>query len=234
VTQLDYDSVVDVTHLVKDGQLRYKAPADGNNYVLFTFYQRRTGYLAAQGAFDNATSPDNPASWFAYVVDHYSQEGTDLWTDFTEKYVMDGENGDLLRQLGRYAWEDSAEFRATLFWTDELRSFFRQSRGYDITKALPALFGTTGLPPSTLANSYFYFAFSDHENGTDISWKLRNDFYQCLQEMYEKYHLTGLSEWSGQMGYARQSSAVRDSSKSSSSVGHGLCSCLYRRSGDGV
>ncbi|CAL5870144.1 uncharacterized protein PFLUO_LOCUS4379 [Penicillium psychrofluorescens] len=196
VTQLDYDSVVDVTNLVKDSQLRYKAPADGSDYVLFTFYQRRTGYLAAQGAFNNATNPDNPASWFAYVVDHYSQEGTDLWTEFTEKYVMDGENGDLLRQLGHYAWEDSAEFRATLFWTDELRSFFRQSRGYDITKALPALFGTTGLPPSTLANSFFYFAFSDHENGTDISWKLRNDFYQCLQEMYEKYHLTGLSEWS--------------------------------------
>ncbi|EHK51100.1 hypothetical protein TRIATDRAFT_94297 [Trichoderma atroviride IMI 206040] len=195
VTQLDFDSVNDITNLVKDGILNYTSPADGNDYVLFTFYQRRTGYLAAQGAFNNATTPNNPASWFAYVVDHFSQEGTDLWTGFTEKYVMNGGNGDLLAQLGMYAWEDSAEFRATLFWTDELSSYFRQTRDYDITTALPALFGTTGLPPSTLANSYFYYGFNDHENGTDISWKLRNDYYQCLQELYEQYHLDGLSKW---------------------------------------
>ena len=196
VTPLLYDSVQDVSHLVRDGQIHYTAPDDGGEYMLFSFYQRRTGYLAAQGAFDNATNAHNPASLFAYVVDHFSQEGTDLWTGFTEKYVMNGENGDLLRQLANYAWEDSAEFRALLFWTDEIRNFFRESRGYDITKSLPALFGTTGLPPSTLANGYFYFSFSDHEDGKDISFKLRNDFYQCLEEMYEKYHLEGLSEWS--------------------------------------
>ncbi|KAH0522946.1 hypothetical protein TsFJ059_006725 [Trichoderma semiorbis] len=200
VTQLDFDGVDDITHLIEDGKLTYTAPADGNEYVLFAFYQRRTGYLAAQGAFNNATDPKNPASWFAYVVDHFSQEGTDIWTGFTEQYVMNGENGDLLRQLGLYAWEDSAEFRATLFWTDELRSYFRKTRGYDITTALPALFGTSGLPPSTLANSYFYYAFNNHENGTDISWKLRNDYYQCLQEMYEQYHLDGLSKWTSKWG----------------------------------
>lgn len=200
VTQLDFDSVDDITHLIEDGKLTYTAPTDGNEYVLFAFYQRRTGYLAAQGAFNNATDPKNPASWFAYVVDHFSQEGTDIWTSFTEQYVMNGENGDLLRQLGLYAWEDSAEFRATLFWTDELRSYFRKSRGYDITTALPALFGTNGLPPSTLANGYFYYAFNSHENGTDISWKLRNDYYQCLQELYEQYHLDGLSKWTSKWG----------------------------------
>ncbi|UKZ82928.1 hypothetical protein TrVFT333_010728 [Trichoderma virens FT-333] len=169
VIQLDFDTVDDITHLINDGKLNYTTPADGNEYVLFVFYQRRTGYLAAQGAFNNDTDPKNPASWFAYVVDHFSQEGTDLWTSFTDQYVMNGENGDLLRQLGLYAWEDSAEFRATLFWTDELRSYFRKTRGYDITTALPALFGTNGLPPSTLANGYFYYAFNNYENGTDIS-----------------------------------------------------------------
>ena len=95
-----------MTNHVKNGSLAYEAPGDGD-YVLLAFWQRRTGYLAAQGAFDNATNSDNPASWFAYVVDHYSQAGTDLWTNFTEQYVMNGENGDLLRQLGLYAWEDS-------------------------------------------------------------------------------------------------------------------------------
>ncbi|PTB65492.1 hypothetical protein BBK36DRAFT_1121182 [Trichoderma citrinoviride] len=200
VVQLDYDSVVDITDSVTDGKLHYTAPADGGSYVLFAFYQRRTGYLAAQGAFNNATDPRNPASWFAYVVDHFSKEGTDLWTSFTEQYVMSGENGDLLRQLGLYAWEDSAEFRATLFWTDNLRSYFRKTRGYDITLALPALFGTNGLPPSTLANGYFYYAFNSQANGTDISWKLRNDYYQCLQEMYEQYHLDGLSKWTSKWG----------------------------------
>ncbi|KAL7809597.1 hypothetical protein V8C26DRAFT_438328 [Trichoderma gracile] len=200
VVQLDFDSVIDVTDTIIDGKLHYTAPSDGNSYVLFAFYQRRTGYLAAQGAFNNATDARNPASWFAYVIDHFSQEGTDLWTSFTEEYVMNGENGDLLKQLGLYAWEDSAEFRATLFWTDELRSYFRKTRGYDITPALPALFGTNGLPPSTLANGYFYYAFNSHANGTDISWKLRNDYYQCLQEMYERYHLDGLSKWTSKWG----------------------------------
>ena len=75
MTQLEYSSVLDVTHLANHGKIEYTAPDDGKEYILFTFWQRRTGYLAAQGAFNNATTPDNPASWFAYVVDHFSQEG---------------------------------------------------------------------------------------------------------------------------------------------------------------
>lgn len=200
VTRLDFDSVQNVTPLAKNGTISWTAPDDGHEYVLFTFYQRRTGYLAAQGAFDNATDPNNPASWFAYIVDHFSQAGTDLWTGFTEQYVMDGENGDLLRQLGLYAWEDSAEFRATLFWTDEFAAFFNRTRGYDIVPILPILFGTTGLPPSTLSDSYFFFSFGEETNATNVDWKLRNDYYQALQELYEIYHLDGLSEWSASWG----------------------------------
>ncbi|KUJ08087.1 uncharacterized protein LY89DRAFT_600512 [Mollisia scopiformis] len=195
VIQLDYDGVQDITHLVVDGKVTYIAPNDGSEYVLLIFWQRRTGYLAAQGAFNNATSPDNPASWFAYVVDHFSQEGTDLWTSFTEKYVMGGENGELLRQLGVFAWEDSAEFRATLFWTDKFQTYFQQSRNYSVVHSLPSLFGTTGVPPSTLINGYYYYSFTD-ANGTDIGEKLRNDYRQVLQELYEKFHLDGLSSWS--------------------------------------
>ncbi len=107
---------------------------------------------------------------------------------------MNGENGELLRKVGSYAWEDSAEFRATLFWTDDFQSFFKASRGYSSTTALPSYFGTTGVPASTLANGYYYFAFND-ANGTDISEKLRNDYRQALQSLYEKYHLDGLSAW---------------------------------------
>lgn len=64
-----------MTKLAINGAINYTAPDDGADYILFTFWQRRTGYLAAQGAFNNATNPNNPASWFAYVVDHFSQEG---------------------------------------------------------------------------------------------------------------------------------------------------------------
>lgn len=187
-----------MTSFANNGSLSYVVPDDGE-YVLFAFWRRRTGYLAAQGAFNNATNLDNPASWFAYVVHHFSQEGTDLWTGFTEQYVMDGGNGDILRQLGLYAWEDSAEFRATLFWTDDFISFFERSRGYNPIKALACQFGTTGLPPSTLNNSYFYFAFSNAAS-EDMSWKLRNDYRQALQEAYETFHLDGLSTWSALWG----------------------------------
>ncbi|KAL9090855.1 MAG: hypothetical protein Q9165_005063 [Trypethelium subeluteriae] len=194
VIQLDYSSVQELTLHVANNNLTFMTPNDGD-YVLLSFWQRRTGFLAAQGAFNNATSPSNPASWFAYVVDHFSQEGTDLWTNFTEQYVMNGENADLLQQLGLYAWEDSAEFRAELFWTDDFISHFTESRGYDPIPALACQFGTTGLPPSTLANGFFYFSFVD-DSGADISWKLRNDYRQALQEAYEQYHLEGLSKWS--------------------------------------
>lgn len=112
---------------------------------------------------------------------------------------MNGGNGDLLRQLALYAWEDSAEFRATLFWTDDFISFFERARGYSPVKALACQFGTSGLPPSTLANSYFYFAFTD-AGGHDISWKLHNDYWQALQEAYETYHLEGLSKWAATWG----------------------------------
>lgn len=198
VIQLDFNSTRDVTPLVQNGHVNFTAPSDGE-YILFSFWQRRTGYLAAQGAFNNATTPSNPASWFAYVVDHFSQEGTFLWTNFTEQYVMNGENGDLLRQLGLYAWEDSAEFRATLFWTDNFIEAFEQSRGYNPIKYLPIQFGTTGVPPSTLANGYFYYSFA-HNNNSKINAQLRNDYRQSLQELYEKHHLEGLSEWSAKWG----------------------------------
>ncbi|KAI9661079.1 MAG: hypothetical protein M1821_009406 [Bathelium mastoideum] len=194
VVQLDYSSVRVLKLRLANDTLAFVTPDDGE-YVLLAFWQRRTGYLAAQGAFNNATSPSNPASWFAYVVDHFSQEGTDLWTNFTEQYVMNGENADLLQQLGLYAWEDSAEFRAELFWTDDFISYFTKSRGYNPIPALACQFGTTGLPPSTLPNGYFYFSFVD-DSGNDISWRLRNDYRQALQEAYEQYHLEGLSTWS--------------------------------------
>lgn len=42
---------------------------------------------------------------------------------------MNGENGDLIRQLGLHAWEDSAEFRATLFWTDDFLNFSSSPEG---------------------------------------------------------------------------------------------------------
>jgi hypothetical protein len=109
--------------------------------------------------------------------------------------LLNGENADLVRKLGTYAWEDSAEFRATLFWTDKFESFFKESRDYSPIKAVASYFGTTGVPPSTLANGYFYFSFSD-EDGNDIGEKLRNDYRQVLQQMYETYHLDGLSKWS--------------------------------------
>lgn len=112
---------------------------------------------------------------------------------------MDGENADLIRKLGAYAWEDSAEFRATLFWTDEFESFFTKSRNYSSIKAVASYFGTTGVPPSTLPNGYYYFSFSDDE-GNDIGEKLRNDYRQVLQQMYETYHLDGLSKWSASWG----------------------------------
>ena len=194
VVQLDYSSVQELPSSSPNGILTFTTP-DDSEYVLLTFWQRRTGYLAAQGAFNNATNLSNPASWFAYVVDHFSQEGTDLWTNFTEQVVMNCENADVLQQLGLYAWEDSAEFRAELFWTDDFVSYFTESRGYSPIPALACQFGTTGLPPSTLANGYFYFSFVT-DDGTDISWKLRNDYRQALQEAYEQYHLEGLSKWS--------------------------------------
>jgi hypothetical protein len=105
---------------------------------------------------------------------------------------MNWENGELLRQLGSYAWEDSAEFRATLFWIDDFQNFFEASRNYYSTKALTSYFRTTGMPTSTLANGYYSFSFSD-ANRNDIGDKLRNDYRQVLQQWCEKYHLDGLS-----------------------------------------
>jgi hypothetical protein len=196
--QLDYESVIDVTNLTINRSLTYTTPNDGE-YILFAFWQRRTGYLAAQGAFNNATNPQNPASWFAYVVDRFGQAGTYLWTGFTEQYVLNGDAADLLRQLALYAWEDSAEFRATLFWTDDFASYFQRSRGYSPIKSFTAQLRTTDLPSSTIANSYYYYAFSD-SSGKDISSKLRNDYRQALQEAYEEFHLDGLFAWYSSWG----------------------------------
>jgi hypothetical protein len=139
---------------------------------------------------------------------------------------MNGENGEILRQLGSYAWEDSAEFRATLFWTDEFQSFFEASWNYSSTKALASYFGTTGVPASTLANGYYYFSFND-ANGTDIGDKLRNDYRQVLQQLYEKYHLNGLSTWSASWDLQGSVQPYATAPQLAPPMGHDIRCCTH-------
>ncbi|MGO4421793.1 family 78 glycoside hydrolase catalytic domain, partial [Streptomyces sp. MCAF7] len=113
--QLDLDSVTDLTALVRDGELRWTAPDDGQ-WALISYWERGSGQR-----------PEGPAHTapLAYVVDHFSTAGTRAVTDFWERRILTRRVRELLRRAGGALFEDSLEIEtdATL-WTPGLADEF--------------------------------------------------------------------------------------------------------------
>ncbi|KXS22493.1 hypothetical protein M427DRAFT_65436 [Gonapodya prolifera JEL478] len=72
IVSIDFNSTKDVTDQVRNGNI--SASVVQNRSVLLAFYYRRNGYREAAGGFAGP-KPSAPASWRAFVVDHFSATG---------------------------------------------------------------------------------------------------------------------------------------------------------------
>ncbi|KAI1360749.1 hypothetical protein F5Y08DRAFT_348515 [Xylaria arbuscula] len=76
----------------------------------------------------------------SWIVDHFSAAGARKMTSFFDDYVVpDDADKELLSRVSKYAWEDSMEMNAALWWTTGFAELFRSSRGYEINTCLPFL-----------------------------------------------------------------------------------------------
>ncbi|RMY75379.1 hypothetical protein D0862_13944 [Hortaea werneckii] len=194
-------SLKDVTSHVNtaNGHLSWNFPADstGLEYQVFAFYRNHSNYHEqAPPWYVNSSVPQSPVETYrqngSWIVDHFSPTGAQLIIDFWEKYLLGNGSRELIREVGNYIWEDSAEFGAgTLVWyTPSLFKAFQSARGYDLTKYLPLIYQFNTEAPGPLASPDHYF--TDEADG---GMAHINDYRQTLTEMYQVY-LSTLTNWS--------------------------------------
>ncbi|KUI65520.1 hypothetical protein VM1G_01214 [Cytospora mali] len=202
IVLLDEDSYVDLTPLVStDGQLEWIPPVNGGNstWNIFSYWQQYTNQRECHGGL-NATTVIGNGSW---IVDHFSNIGAQKVTDFWDEQILsDNETADLLASVGEYAWEDSMEFLAALYWTPDFLARFEQKMGYSLIKYLPLLYDPSNSWHSTTAypELYRYGEYTlDNQSVHNLNYRA------VLGSGYQEYiaHFENWSHSKG-LGYSNQ------------------------------
>ncbi|WP_328460634.1 glycosyl hydrolase [Streptomyces sp. NBC_00448] len=182
---LDRSSVTDVTgKLDARGGLSYTFPqGNGRPWVVLDFYQTADGQAATN------VSPTGSA----YVLDHLSADGATALTDFWDRNILaDPAVKDAIARTARTAgtpaiFEDSLELSDELTWTWDFPDRFRQSRGYSVDQALPAL---AGFDARRVSGHPVAFTYSDGQSA-----RMVRDYEQTFSDLYGNRYLTALESW---------------------------------------
>jgi hypothetical protein len=86
-----------ITAKVIDGKLSYTPPENGT-WQIFTFYERFTNQKSCTGA----PVPDSIIGNGSWIVDHFSESGAQVTTDFIDQNVLDKSNKVALANVGQY------------------------------------------------------------------------------------------------------------------------------------
>ncbi|MGP3960664.1 glycosyl hydrolase [Nonomuraea sp. 3N208] len=174
-TGLDPASVVEVT--VDGGQVSWTAPADGE-WMLIAYWERGSGQRPESGPH---TAPE------AYVVDHFSQSGTQAVIDYWESTLLTPAVRRLLKRSGGALFEDSIEIETdALPWTPGLLAEFERRRGYDLAPFLPVI---------VLASEDPVFSY-----GAVLTRHARKDYWDTVSELFNENHFTMLRDWAHSIG----------------------------------
>ncbi|MFN8603510.1 MAG: glycosyl hydrolase [Candidatus Binatia bacterium] len=176
-------SVVDVTDRVRDGALEHAFPVgNGRPWVVIDFLQTASGLIAQRGGFTE-TQPN-------YVVDHLSEGGVRIQTDFWGASVLTGAvRANVARIGGGAIFEDSLELGSTQKWTWSFLDEFARRRGYDPTTLLPAL---AGIGAQGIATPAFELE--------GIGPQVREDYRRTLGELYVERYVAPMQRWAGSHG----------------------------------
>ncbi|GAD98073.1 RING zinc finger protein [Paecilomyces variotii No. 5] len=188
--QLDPQSAVDLTaNVTANGSLSFIPPERNSSWRVFSFWEKYTN----QRSCDGVRNPANIVANGSWTVDHFSAAGAKVTTDFFDNHINDdSEVAELISQVGNYAWEDSMEIMATLYWTPGFLERFEKARGYSLLKYLPTLFQPRNIWGS-VASSYAEVFVS--QNSTSVNL----DYRTTLNEGYQDY-LKHIQNWSEQIG----------------------------------
>ncbi|KAL4981414.1 hypothetical protein BDW68DRAFT_192958 [Aspergillus falconensis] len=135
--RLDEQSIIDLDQFVENGHLNWQAPAGNGNWKIFSFWEGFTNQVSCTGGVNGTTAIEKGS----LVVDHFSQAGARLHTDFFDNHVLvDSTINEGLKTHSAYAWEDSMELVFALPWTRGFLTRFETTHGYSLIKYLPLLF----------------------------------------------------------------------------------------------
>ncbi|KAI6911775.1 hypothetical protein KC348_g12866 [Hortaea werneckii] len=193
---LSASSLTDVTNLTTaDGHLSVDFAGTnttaGINHTIFAVYQFRSDYRAQDGPLDLGGPQSDPETWRqngSWAVDHFSSLGAKTTTDFWEKYLLSNDTLEMLHDVGNYAWEDSVEIAANLYWTLGFLDYFHSDHGYSLAKWLPLLFHRNGKYMNSNPDVWYVSDEPDQGNGHIA------DYRATLANRYQSY-LTGLNDW---------------------------------------
>ncbi|GGJ44345.1 glycosyl hydrolase [Streptomyces brasiliensis] len=176
-TGLDAASVRDLTDTVTDGTVTWTAPDDGD-WVLISYWRRGSGQQPESGPHSA------PA---AYVVDHFSADGTAAVTGYWENQLLTPSVRQLLRAAGGVFFEDSVELETDgLTWTPLLPDAFEEHTGRPLLPYLPAI---------VLDDSNQVFAFE-----AGLTRQIRHDFWETVSGLFNRHHLRALRDWAHSLG----------------------------------
>ncbi|KAA1427736.1 glycosyl hydrolase [Nocardioides antri] len=189
ITTIDPESYVDLAGSVSGTRLTWTAPAEpaGGTWVVLATWRRGSGQEPEAGPHTNPRS---------YVVDHFSEAGTQAVVDLWEDRVLDGEMRARLRAAGGYLFEDSLEIETeATIWTPRMLEEFEARAGYDLRPWLPVVLEV---------NEAYRFALGTPGAlaTTDAlrTNQVRDDFNQVLSDLYRDYHLRPLQEFARSLG----------------------------------
>ncbi|KAJ4354220.1 uncharacterized protein N0V89_005954 [Didymosphaeria variabile] len=207
------NSFVDLSSLVTGNKTLLWTPPDNSRvWRIFSFWEAYTNQRSCDGG-PNATTALGNGSW---TVDHFSKAGAFRITEFWDQYILSDQRvAELLHDVGNYAWEDSMEILAALYWTPDLLNRFKNSSGYDLLPYLPLLFSPSNTWNGALPVYNETFAFGNSTNGGESRYQLEyrkalNDGYQEYLEHFQEWtHVIG-NEYSTQPAYNLPLEALSD------------------------
>ena len=152
------------------------SPSEAGEWTFFAFWSVPTGQTSG------ATSPT------AYVIDHYSTEGTEAMLNYWEDTMLSDSLKEYWQENGGDLFEDSLELTSCdIPWSVSLEEYFKENMGYGIEEYLPLLMSqlTTG----TAAEKYTAL-----DNDT-LNEEIFSDFFNNLNDMYIENHIKVIEKW---------------------------------------
>ncbi|SPO03179.1 uncharacterized protein DNG_05861 [Cephalotrichum gorgonifer] len=196
LVNMDESTMVDITESVSSNgtTLDWEAPSGNSTWRIFTFWEHYTNQRSCAAGVNADTFLGN-GSW---IVDHFSKAGAKRTTDFWDDSILsDDEVAQMLSSVGNYAWEDSMEINAALYWTPDLPQRFKKLSGYNINTYLPVLFSMKNTWLGLFPPYGEVYAYGNKTLDGESIHQL--DYRRALNDGYQDY-LRHFVEWSHSLG----------------------------------
>ncbi len=174
---VDGDSLIDLTDAVSNGVLHWK-PTQSGSWIILSYWLRGSAQQPEGGPH---TKPES------FVVDHFSQAGTQAVKDLWKQKVLTPKIEKLIASVGGNLFEDSIEMEThETLWTPLLLEEFEKRRGYSLLPYLPLV---------VQKKEDHIIDFEGFDSG-----HIRHDWWQTLSELFLENHFEALKTWARSLG----------------------------------